>query len=111
MKKLRLRALDLGAKEVLSREQLKHILGGDGSGGIGGSGSGCTNPTECNGFTTCINGVCTDPLGGGSGSGGSGGGGITCGLWHCTIEGVFTTVCQSTNPSVGDCDLGGTCTC
>lgn len=110
MKKLRLRALDLGAKEVLSREQLKLILGGDGSSGIGGSGSGCLNPTECNGFTTCINGVCTDPLGGGSGSGGSGGGGTTCGLWHCTVGQDTTIVCYSISPG-DNCTLAGTCTC
>jgi hypothetical protein len=43
MKKLKLKALELGAKEVLSREQLKNVLGGfdDGSGsGKKGSGSG-----------------------------------------------------------------------
>jgi len=39
MKKLKLKALELGANELLSREQLKNVLGGDGSGG--GSGSGC----------------------------------------------------------------------
>lgn len=35
MKKLKLKALDLGAKEILTREQLKNVLGGfddDGSG-------------------------------------------------------------------------------
>ena len=31
MKKLKLKALDLGATELLSREQLKNVLGGDGS--------------------------------------------------------------------------------
>lgn len=30
MKKLKLRALDLGAKEVLTRTQLKNVLGGGG---------------------------------------------------------------------------------
>ncbi|RAJ76630.1 hypothetical protein CLV59_108149 [Chitinophaga dinghuensis] len=43
MKKLKLKALDLGAKELLSREQLKNILGGDGSddGGSTGISDGC----------------------------------------------------------------------
>jgi len=39
MKKLKLKALELGASEVLTREQLKNVLGGDGSGG--GSGGSC----------------------------------------------------------------------
>jgi hypothetical protein len=37
MKKLRLRALSLGAREILSREQLKSITGG------------CTDSSNCNG--------------------------------------------------------------
>lgn len=32
MKKLKLKALEFGAKEVLTRVQLKHVLGGSGSG-------------------------------------------------------------------------------
>lgn len=59
MKKLKLQALQLGAKEVLSRSQLKEILGGDGSGGSGGTGwSYCTakcpgtpHDNTCAGFT------------------------------------------------------------
>jgi len=39
MKKLKLRALELGASELLTREQLKNVMGGDGSGG--GSGGSC----------------------------------------------------------------------
>ena len=31
MKKIKLKALSLGATEVLTREQLKNVLGGDGS--------------------------------------------------------------------------------
>lgn len=48
MKKLKLKALELGAREVLNREQLKHVLGGfdDGSGsGKTGSGNKCS--TSC----------------------------------------------------------------
>ncbi|MFB6453872.1 hypothetical protein ACE38W_01275 [Chitinophaga sp. Hz27] len=50
MKKLRLKMLDLGATEVLSREQLKQVMGGaDGSGGDGsGGGSGGSGKT-CSG--------------------------------------------------------------
>ncbi|WP_423737527.1 hypothetical protein [Chitinophaga caseinilytica] len=33
MKKLTLKALNLGARELLNREQLKNVLGGDGSSG------------------------------------------------------------------------------
>ncbi len=33
MKKVKLKALEAGAKELLSREQLKNVLGGSGSGG------------------------------------------------------------------------------
>lgn len=40
MKKLKLKALELGAKEVLSREQLKNVLGGFDDAGGSGSGSG-----------------------------------------------------------------------
>ncbi|MFT4152472.1 hypothetical protein [Parafilimonas sp.] len=32
MKKLKLRTIELGASEILSREQLKKVLGGSGSG-------------------------------------------------------------------------------
>ena len=42
MKKLKLEELNLGYAEVLSREELKKVLGGMGSGGSGGgSGAGC----------------------------------------------------------------------
>lgn len=37
MKKLKLKALDIQATEVLSREELKKVLGGDGSSGGDGS--------------------------------------------------------------------------
>ena len=42
MKKLKLRALELGANELLTREQLKNVMGGDGSGdGSGGEDATC----------------------------------------------------------------------
>ena len=37
--KLKLKVLELGANELLTREQLKNVMAGDGSGG----GSGCAN--------------------------------------------------------------------
>lgn len=43
MKKLKLQALELGAKEVLSRVQLKNVLGGSGSDG----GSGINLGASC----------------------------------------------------------------
>ncbi|UKJ07498.1 hypothetical protein [Solitalea lacus] len=59
MKKLSLKKLNLENSEVLTREQLKTVLGGDGSGG--GSGSGNTDcissyfysGTDGCGITTC----------------------------------------------------------
>ena len=44
MKKLKLKALELGANELLTREQLKNVMAGDGS----GTGSGCPpNEISC----------------------------------------------------------------
>lgn len=42
MKRLRAKALELGATELLTRERLKTVLGGGGSGSGGGCGD-CTN--------------------------------------------------------------------
>jgi hypothetical protein len=53
MKKLQLKALNLGATEILSREQLKSIMGG------------CSTDSECS-SGVCQYGVCND--GGGSAS-------------------------------------------
>lgn len=48
MKKLRLKALSLGAREILSREQLKRVIGG-----------GCQNANDCPLDYFCdLNGVC-----------------------------------------------------
>lgn len=67
MKKLKLKALELGAKELLTREQLKMVLGGDdGSGSGSGSGSGikcdCNTSADCKDTAkpTCVNG-CNGP--------------------------------------------------
>ena len=46
MKKLKLRALELDAREVLTRTQLKTVLGGSGSGG-GCLTSECTSDSGC----------------------------------------------------------------
>lgn len=83
MKKLKLKALELGAHEILTRTQLKTILGG----GFGSGSCDAMNPhcAVISGETgVCISGLCTYGVGGpGGGSGsGSGGGGIgvgTCG--------------------------------
>ena len=45
MKKLKLKALELGSNELLTREQLKNVMAGDGSGG--GSGGGGTDLHWC----------------------------------------------------------------
>jgi hypothetical protein len=70
MKKLKLKALELGAKELLTREQLKMVLGGDfGSGSGSGSGSGttcnCNSSDDCKDTSkpSCVNG-CGGPKGG-----------------------------------------------
>ncbi len=46
MKKLKLKALNLGAKEFLTREQLKNVLGG-GTGTSGGSGTTSAGGSGC----------------------------------------------------------------
>lgn len=58
MKKIRLKALELGAKEVLTRDQLKQILGGDGSGGSGIADCACDSPStiKCPDGTKSCNG-------------------------------------------------------
>jgi len=68
MKKLKLKALNLGASEVLTREQLKNIMGGDGSGGgSGGPGScsdGCGPTVACPvNSPYCRDSECTDSSG------------------------------------------------
>ena len=50
MKKLKLKALELGAKEVLTRDQLRKVLGGaDGSGSGSGSGNNLCSGAQCGG--------------------------------------------------------------
>ncbi len=54
MKKLKLSKLNLGDAEVLTREQLKTVLGGMGSGGSGSGGnSGSGNGENCCVETGC----------------------------------------------------------
>ncbi|MBS0030356.1 hypothetical protein ACTJJ0_26005 [Chitinophaga sp. 22321] len=61
MKKLKLKALHLGATEVLSREQLKNVLGGTGS---AGSGDGHCKTGKCKLYVSdlgiTVDGDCTD---------------------------------------------------
>lgn len=47
MKKLKLQALQFGAKEILTRAQLKNVMGGD-----DGSTGSTSNPVSCTG--TCV---------------------------------------------------------
>lgn len=53
MKKLKFKALELGAQELLTREQLKQVMGGND--GSGGSGAGsCTYTKNCSsGSVSC----------------------------------------------------------
>ncbi len=56
MEKLRLKAINLGAREVLTREQLKNVLGGSGETGSGAGGT-CTVTVTClKGATITCNG-------------------------------------------------------
>ncbi len=90
MKKLRLKALSLGAREILSREQLRSITGG------------CTQDSDCTGGNICnSSNQCTGDNGGGSDPGSSGsGGGTNCSIscWdsdHNSIGGSATYSCDS----------------
>lgn len=52
MKKLRLKALELGVNEVFSREQLKNVLGGTSN----NTTTGCiADGDDCQWFTKCCN--------------------------------------------------------
>lgn len=66
MKKLKLNELTLSSAEVLTREQLRKVLGGDGSGGGGGN--------DCCLYTGCVGNDCFV-----SGSEG-------CGILHCFFQ-------------------------
>jgi hypothetical protein len=78
MKKLRLKALSLGAREILSREQLRSITGG------------CDNNVPCPGGEWCDAGICRQygGTGGASASGGSGcpTGEVPCGNCGCQSQ-------------------------
>lgn len=58
MKRLKLKALELGAVEMLSRAQLKHVVGGSGSGG----GLPCFDNSSCPSGQTCIANYCSGPI-------------------------------------------------
>ncbi len=46
-KKLKLVAKDLGATEILTKEQMKMVMGGDGSGSICSGDAGCSAGCRC----------------------------------------------------------------
>ena len=58
MKKLELKAKEFGAKEMLTRAQLRKVLGGGG----GAQGTHCTYSSECISNLSCIKGAC-EPIG------------------------------------------------
>lgn len=63
MKKLKLKALELGASELLKREQLRNIFGGSGD-DLSGGGSGEKNcPTTCSAWDSkllmYVSGTCS----------------------------------------------------
>ena len=55
MKKLKLNVAELGATEILTREELKKVLGGAGSGSGSGSGNECTSLSKdaCSNSVSC----------------------------------------------------------
>jgi len=64
MKKLKLSELKLGDSEVLTREELKKVLGGMGSGGAGEGGQAAccwiNYPDDCSKCVDYINGMSCD---------------------------------------------------
>jgi len=56
MKQLRLKALALGGAEMLTRAQMKNVLGGEDCPGCGG-GKVCGTSPNCNSNTCTLNGV------------------------------------------------------
>jgi hypothetical protein len=50
MKKLKLKALELGAMELLTRAQLKNVLGGD---DYGGAGTCCAHSADWISYVSC----------------------------------------------------------
>ncbi len=83
MKKLRLKALSLGAREILNRDQLRRITGGS-----------CSTDYDCGAGSVCnsLNECTADPNQGGSGSNGDPSG-CDNGTYHCT--------CSATNTDIG----------
>lgn len=67
MKKLKLDLSSFSNIEVVSREQLKKIMGGDGSGGSGGPGNSCfvSCGTYPNMGASCIGYACSTTSSGG----------------------------------------------
>jgi hypothetical protein len=74
MKKLRLKALSLGAREILNREQLKAVTGGC------NDNNDCYHDQYCNNYGECIDG-------GGGSKYGSGTGGCPEGTYNCYCNG------------------------
>jgi len=91
MKKLKLKALELGAMEVLTRSQLKSIMGGD----------GCTSDADCPPSAYCSNSngnVCVDR--GGSYIIGSGGSGVSGGGSDPTTPASCDATCDPSSQTI-----------
>jgi hypothetical protein len=99
MKKLQLTALKLGAKEILTREQLKRITGGCESALDCEMGQYCTSHEDPNDPNVWISGACVNsgPTGGGPGSDGTGSGvaSNTCGTIQNPQGGPDIATCPS----------------
>ena len=63
MKKLKLKALEISAGGMLTREQLRNVMGKGSIGAVCGGGNGWVCGSDC-----CVNGYCA-PCSGGSGGG------------------------------------------
>jgi hypothetical protein len=92
MKKLRLKVLSLGAREILSREQLRSITGG-----------ACQNDGDCEGGAYCSSGQC---WGGPSGvNDGSGSGNCDQNAVHCEDSTYVVCSCNCECHPMLDCDV------
>jgi len=78
MKKLKLKALEFGATEALTRAQLKKVLGGGGSGSGGGY---CVFTSDCQSGFHCFNSTCVPDTGSGCSPSCPPG-------WRCLLSGV-----------------------
>ena len=100
MKKLRLKALSLGAREILSREQLKAITGG------------CTSDSQCGSGICNSSSVCVGGSGPGSGHNYTGSGQAVCYSSSGTDSNGNSCTCSEEPDGNGGCKMSSSdCVC